>query len=44
MAAAWVCSRRNTHTAAALAVLAAVHVAFWAGVADRSLSRIWLGE
>jgi hypothetical protein len=44
IAAAWVCSRRHAHATVALAVLAAVHVAFWAGIADRSLSRIWLGE
>ena len=44
IAAAWVCSRRLAHTVAALALLGAVHLAFWAGVADRSLSRIWLGE
>jgi hypothetical protein len=44
MAAAWMCSRERRQAVAALAVLAFVHVAFWAGVADRSLARIWLGE
>jgi hypothetical protein len=43
-AAAWVCSRRHRQAVSALAVLALGHVAFWAGVADRSLARIWLGE
>jgi hypothetical protein len=44
MAAAWVCSRAHRQAVGALAVLTFVHVAFWAGVADRSLARIWLGE
>jgi hypothetical protein len=44
MAAARVCSRAQAQALAAYAVLIFVHVAFWAGVADRSLARIWVGE
>jgi hypothetical protein len=44
VAAAWICSRTPRHALAALTMLAVVHVAFWAAVADRSLARIWLGE
>ena len=43
-AAAWYCSRRSARAAMALAIMIAIHVVFWAAIADRSLARVWLGE